>query len=86
MELSKKQKQWVKNIQTAFKGLQLCSGDEDLGFSWSGCDCCSSDLGGDRFKAVALNNKTMEHYDLEVCVDCVQYIANGDVPEDEYID
>jgi hypothetical protein len=49
-------------------------------FSWGWCDACGSSYGGDRYPAHALDN-TGEMYHLDVCVDCVQYIANGDEPE-----
>jgi len=38
----------------ADEGYHLAAGDNDGGFSWRGCDCCGSSLGGDRHEAVAL--------------------------------
>ncbi len=61
-------------------------GDEG-GFSWSGCDCCGSSLGGDRYAAhfIILNDKGsvvgQPIHHMEVCVDCLCYLANGDEPE-----
>ena len=49
-------------------------------FSWSGCDLCDSTLGGNMepWHAVDANNEIIhgEH----ACVDCVLYLANGDLP------
>jgi len=63
---------------------------EEGHFSWQACDICGSHLGGDRYSAHAIL-KTQVNGDcetgdgeivhLEVCVDCVMYMANGDVPE-----
>lgn len=58
------------------------------GFSWSSCDSCGSHLGGNRYPAHGIIAETMEaargaeatHFD--VCVDCLMYHANGDLPED----
>ena len=49
-------------------------------FSWSSCDGCGSSLGGDRYPGHGLIDGTLYHF--EFCVDCVQYIANGDEPEE----
>lgn len=63
-------------------GLSVGGGEEnDLGFSWCSCECCGSELGGDRFRACYYNPETKETDDLEICVDCLMYIANGDLPE-----
>lgn len=53
---------------------------EELGFSDSGCDCCGSQLSGDRYRATKLTagNDVRDYW---VCVDCINYIANGETPE-----
>ena len=49
-------------------------------FSRSPCDICSSPLGGDREDYhYILDGRT--HHDSGACVDCVCYLANGDVPD-----
>ena len=48
-------------------------------FSWSACDSCGSTLGGDRHAAHGFIGDDLHHFD--VCVDCLFYHANGDVPE-----
>lgn len=64
-------------------------GDEE--FSRSECDCCGSPLAGSRHAATILHmNKEQDgavpYTPLSVCQDCLMYIANGDVPDDEYLD
>lgn len=58
-------------------------GEDDGGFSWTACDSCGSNLGGDRQPATAINHETKETVEeLGVCVDCCLFHANGDLPED----
>lgn len=59
--------------------------DWETEFSWSACDACGSTLGGDRTPAHGLDtNGAVLH--MHVCVDCVEYLANGDLPEDDALD
>jgi hypothetical protein len=57
--------------------------DDEGGFSWSPCESCGSTLGGNRYSAhgwMKLKGKdTLVH--LEICEDCLTYLANGDLPE-----
>lgn len=54
-------------------------------FSWSQCDSCGSNLGGDREPATMIptdyeaGDDTM--IEVSICVDCLLYWANGDLPE-----
>jgi len=50
-------------------------------FSWAGCGICGSRLGGtvEPWHGVDSNGEIM-HFD-DACVDCVCYLANGDLPE-----
>jgi hypothetical protein len=57
------------------------SEDYEASFSWAQCDTCGSTLGGDRYPAHGIIDGNIYHF--EVCVDCVMYMANGEVPEDE---
>lgn len=64
------------------EGPRACA--EEGGFSWSECDICGSSLGGDRYPAHWIytapdGRRSIEHE--RVCVDCLMYAANGDVPE-----
>lgn len=54
-------------------------GDEGF-FSWSSCDCCGSGLGGTRYAAHG-RDKGGNLIHLDVCEDCLMYLANGDEPE-----
>ena len=61
-----------------------CKNEIDEGhFSWTSCDTCGSSLGGDRFAAHYIDPTDCERQlnHIEVCVDCLQYIANGELPE-----
>lgn len=53
---------------------------ECAGFSHSACECCGSYLAGDRTEAHSFdsNGEILHWY---ICVDCVLYLANGDIPE-----
>lgn len=53
---------------------------EESHFSWSPCDTCGSELGGDREDVVGFNERG-EAIELAVCIDCAMYFANGDEPE-----
>jgi hypothetical protein len=73
---------WMKGDRAA--DLEELDGKDDLGFMWSNCDLCNSGLGGDRYAATALPENPAENRDyvpLEICVDCLCWVANGDVPD-----
>ena len=61
---------------------------EEPNFSSSWCDGCGSSFGGDRHPAHAYLESPhpatrLDHLiHLEVCCDCVQYIANGEEPQE----
>lgn len=48
-------------------------------FSHTACECCNSPLGGDRHSAHAVDPDTDEILHLDICTDCVFYIAYGEV-------
>jgi len=57
---------------------------DNLGFSWQDCEICGSPA-GERYAATAFPLPRYDDTDyvpLEVCGDCLCYIANGDVPCD----
>lgn len=62
------------------QGYWIAFGGEDLGFSHRCCDLCDS-LPGDRYSSHTMCDGEIVD-DLEVCVDCIMYIANGELPED----
>lgn len=50
-------------------------------FSWGSCDSCGSSLAGNRYPAHGiLPNEEIIH--LDICQDCVMYLANGEEPEE----
>lgn len=61
-------------------GCNECPTIDEPHFSWSPCDCCNSSLGGDRHAAHG-KDKDGNLVHLDICVDCLMYIANGDEPE-----
>lgn len=64
-----------------FTGTKLdcpyCPEEEDgyEGFSWSWCDNCQSELGGDRYAAHGVSADGLAHH-YSVCVDCL-FRING---------
>jgi hypothetical protein len=56
--------------------------DGDLGFSWGSCDLCGCHLGGDRYEACLIHNDK-DTLTLEICGDCLQYVANSETPDEE---
>ena len=61
---------------------------EEPSFSWNGCDCCGSMLGGDLhpvigwLKGAQAGGYTEKYqWDGRACTDCVLFFANGDLPE-----
>lgn len=58
---------------------------DEGGFSHRSCECCGNPLGGNRYAAHAIaDDGSILHYDI--CSDCLFYLANGDLPEDEYLE
>lgn len=60
--------------------------DEDLGFSCCPCQLCGA-LPGNRYAVTAIpadpaNAAPDDYYAFHVCGDCLQYVANGELPED----
>jgi len=52
---------------------------DEGGFSYHDCECCGSDLGGDRYAAHSWSEKNgILHW--SVCSDCVLFLASGEVP------
>jgi hypothetical protein len=54
--------------------------DDSTHFSWTPCDCCGSQLGGDREVCHGLIDGELWHGNA--CMDCVAYLANGEEPDD----
>ena len=71
-----------------FKDINNCAGfnlvtDEDGNsesyFSHIPCDCCGRSLAGDRYTCEIFDNKTRKVFEIDICVDCLQYDAKGEV-------
>ena len=74
-------------VAVGCKGPQCehAEGDDDHqcepSFSWGQCDSCGSTLGGDRDIAWLMPDDGKEPIELSICVDCVMFHANGELPE-----
>lgn len=68
--------------------------DEDMevwgepSFSHSECDSCGSTLGGDRYPAHAIMRDSFgkpeapgQIWHIDICVDCLMFHANGELPD-----
>jgi hypothetical protein len=71
-------KEWVERMREENEDR------DNLGFSWQDCDLCGA-LAGHRYAVTGYPESFPDCDDyiaLEVCGDCLCYIANGDVPCD----
>jgi hypothetical protein len=70
----------LADMDAAIEDGSICA---EPSFSSSGCGICDSALGGDLevWHGVDSNGAIL-HFD-DACVDCVVFLANGDVPEGE---
>lgn len=50
-------------------------------FSWAACELCNSPLGGDREPYHWIGEDGQIVHGDGACIDCVAYLANGEVPE-----
>ena len=86
--------------EEAYQCGSLDASDEPS-FSWHSCGICGCGLGGDRhvwhwlsvdsFKVGADGHRYATpasgiNHESDACTDCVVFHANGDVPDDEYLD
>lgn len=53
---------------------------EEPSFSCQPCDACGSSP-GDRHPAHGIDQASGDVLHLDICIDCVLYLANGDEPE-----
>lgn len=77
-------KSWADRFNKINEGMILFCDGEDLGFCATSCDTCHSKLHGDRFKVMATERGQPidSKFECSVCVDCINYIANGEVPNE----
>lgn len=69
-----------RETQDGYDLVCACEENCEGNFSWSSCDLCDSNLGGDRHRAALIKPGTKEEpIYLDVCSCCIEYIANGDL-------
>jgi len=65
------------------------SSNEDTFFSWRPCECCSRQLGGDRYTCTGYNhnlaNSQISH-SYDICVDCLYYNEYGQLDDMTMLD
>lgn len=94
MTLTKKQEEFVDTIARNTEGLRFlstgkCPGCEECGeeldpsFSWSACDLCGDRLGGLRVVWHGINDHDEIVHGDNACERCVEYLANGTLPEED---
>ena len=68
------------------RAIQSQAAIDEGSFSHAACDTCGSKLGGNRYAAhayIMLDGKSdldVGPYHFDICVDCLQYFANGTLP------
>lgn len=74
------QRQWGMGAAELEAACQADEVTDEGGFSGRRCEGCGSGLGGNRYAAHGFtDDNTVVH--LDVCEDCLIYIANGDEPK-----
>ena len=63
----------------AWRDARMPDGDE--GFSWMCCELCGGKP-GNRYAVSAVRQEPYDYTPYSVCGDCMQFVANGDLPED----
>ena len=63
----------------AWRDARMPDGDE--GFTWMCCELCGGKA-GNRYAVSAVRQQPYDYIPYSVCGDCLQYIANGTLPED----
>ena len=58
---------------------------DEGGFSWSSCDLCGCPLGGNREVWHGVDKDGNIFHGDYACTNCIMYLANGEVPDDEYL-
>lgn len=59
--------------------------DDEGSFSWSGCGICGSTLGGTLYDWHWVDSDDEIRHESDGCPDCLFYLSNGDLPEDEHL-
>ena len=61
------------------------SDDSEPYFSWQNCDCCKSELGGNRENYVFVTNQ-MDKFEAEICTDCIYYLTYGRLDDSQMME
>lgn len=61
--------------------LSPSDGDKDEEFSTTPCDVCKSNLAGQLNNATGYHPESSSVFEYSICVDCLMFCANGDLPE-----
>ncbi|KKM74876.1 hypothetical protein LCGC14_1395940 [marine sediment metagenome] len=59
---------------------------DEPSFSWTRCDCCDRDLGGDRYHATGYNRQADQIQEYSICVDCMYYAEYGRLDDQAMLD
>ena len=55
--------------------------DGDEGFTWMCCELCGGKA-GNRYAVSAVRHEPYDYIALSACGNCLQFVANGTLPED----
>jgi len=56
---------------------------DEGGFSGSGCGICGNPLGNTLYSWHWIDSDGALCHESDACTDCVHYLANGDIPQEE---
>jgi hypothetical protein len=69
------------------ENLSIINSELDPYFSWRGCECCKSSLGGDRYDCHGYNREeeTIQG-PYSICIDCIYYNEYGQLDDQTMLD
>ncbi len=73
----------IEEFNADLENGQVCEGDH---FSPGACDICGDPMGGQRWVYHWVDKGGAVMHESDGCDNCMFYVCNGDLPEDEYID
>jgi hypothetical protein len=83
--------EYVSDCEAFFKANGIEGGfsveeDSEPYFSWTRCDCCDRNLGGDRYDVTSYSQRDKEVYEFSVCTDCYYYAEYGRLDDQTMLD
>lgn len=74
---------YQKRVERFFEaeGITNLSAEGEPYFSHSTCNCCKSNLAGDRYDATGYHPESGEVYNYDICSDCVYYAEYGQLDD-----